>query len=550
MNLNGPVADAQERVKQLIGRYSAPDASTASLLCDQHDPTRIAYTVVASDLTSMTLSYGKLRSDSERLAAALSSLGLRPGDRIATLMGKSAAYLVTVMAIWRLGAVHVPLFTAFAPPAVAFRLTASSCKLVFCDVAQRSKLLPSASMPTKLAWQVVTTGPGDSGALAYDDLMARGQANFTAAALGGDAPIIQIYTSGATGRPKGVRVPLRAVASFQIYAEYALGLTADDVFWNAADPGWAYGLYFGIIATFSTGVRGILFESGFSPETTLEVLSRYHVTNFTAAPTAYRSLRLSGLARPSDLNLRRASSAGEPLTPEINEWAQTALGVTVHDHYGQTETGMLINNHHHPALRKALKPSTMGHAMPGWNSAILEPLSEEIARVGIPGRVAMDLERSPLAWFIGYVDDPGKSAEKFSSDGRWYITGDTAHVDSDGYFHFSSRDDDVIIMAGYRIGPFDVESVLSTHPAVFECAVIAAPDEVRGEVLEAVIVLREAYAPSSKLAAELQDWVKTHYAAHAYPRRVHFLENLPKTPSGKIQRFLLRAQFRDRCETT
>jgi len=162
----------------------------------------------------------------------------------------------------------------------------------------------------------------------------------------------------------------------------------------------------------------------------------------------------------------------------------------------------------------------------------------------------MDLERSPLAWFIGYVDDPGKSAEKFSSDGRWYITGDTAHVDSDGYFHFSSRDDDVIIMAGYRIGPFDVESVLSTHPAVFECAVIAAPDEVRGEVLEAVIVLREAYAPSSKLAAELQDWVKTHYAAHAYPRRVHFIENLPKTPSGKIQRFLLRAQFRDRCETT
>jgi acetyl-CoA synthetase len=339
---------------------------------------------------------------------------------------------------------------------------------------------------------------------------------------------------------------LRAVASFQIYAEYGLGITPDDVFWNAADPGWAYGLYFGILATFSTGVLGILLEHSFSPETTLALLCRYGVSNFTAAPTAYRALRMSDqTVPPADLKLRRASSAGEPLTPEVNEWAGTALGVPVHDHYGQTEAGMLINHHHHPALRKPLKSDSMGHPMPGWTVVILKPLSDEIASVGELGRVAMDLTQSPLAWFDGYVDDRDKSAERFSSDGRWYMTGDSAYIDPEGYFHFSSRDDDVIIMAGYRIGPFEVESVLSTHPSVSECAVIATPDEVRGEVLEAVIVLRQGSTPSAELTAELQEWVKKRYAAHAYPRRVHYMDCLPKTPSGKIQRFILRAQFRE-----
>ena len=545
MDLNDPASTPLARVTSLLARFSAPQASAAHLLCDRHDPARIAYRVVAADLSAVDLTYGALRRDSERLAAALSSIGLREGDRIATLMGKSTEYLVAVMAIWRLGAVHVPLFTAFAPPAVAFRLTASRCKLVFCDSAQRAKLRPAESMPADPPWRVVTTGLGDSTALAYDDLLASGDVGFPAAALGGQAPLVQIYTSGTTGKPKGVLVPLRAVASFQTYAEYGLGICPDDVFWNAADPGWAYGLYFGIIATFSTGALGILLEGGFSPQATLQVLSRYGVTNLTAAPTVYRSLRTSGMAPAADLKLRCASSAGEPLTPEVNEWARMALGLAVHDHYGQTEAGMLINNHQHPVLRQPLKLGSMGQAMPGWTAVVLKPLSDEMAAVGEPGRVAMDLTQSPLAWFEGYVDDAAKSAEKFSSDGRWYFTGDAGWMDEDRYFHFSSRDDDVIIMAGYRIGPFEVESVLSIHPSVSECAVIAVPDEVRGEVIEAVVVLRHGCAPTAELTAELQEWVKKGYAAHAYPRRVHYVESLPKTPSGKIQRFVLREQFRN-----
>jgi acetyl-CoA synthetase len=547
MYLVDPTGSPADRAARLNARYSDVHASAAFLLCDQHDPEAVAYTVIGSDLSSVDLTYGALRAESERFAAALSSLGIRAGDRVATLMGKSRAHLVTIVAILRLGAVHVPLFTAFAPPAIAFRLRASHCRLVVCDAAQRHKLAPGETMPTDPPWIIIESGSCDSDTLSYDVLVANGRSGYQAAALGGAAPIIQIYTSGTTGQPKGVMVPLRAVAGFQIYAEYALGLRTDDVFWNAADPGWGYGLYVGIIASFATGVRGILFEGGFSAQKYCSVLATYGVTNFTAAPTLYRSLRASGVVPSSrDLRIRSASSAGEPLTPEVNDWAVEALGVPVFDHYGQTETGMLINNHHHPALRRPLKIGSMGQVQPGWKAVILKPDQDEPAGPGEPGRVAMDLTHSPLAWFAGYVDAPEKSAEKFSADGRWYITGDTGRMDEEGYCYFSARDDDVIIMAGYRIGPFEVESVLVTHPAVIECAVIAVPDAIRGEALHAVVVLREDRSPSEALTSELQDWVKVRYAAHAYPRRVHYADSLPKTPSGKIQRFVLRQQMRER----
>ena len=189
----------------------------------------------------------------------------------------------------------------------------------------------------------------------------------------------------------------------------------------------------------------------------------------------------------------------------------------------------------------------MGHVMPGWTGAVLKLDCDEVAPVGEVGRVAMDLTQSPLAWFKGYVDDPEKSAEKFSADRRWYLTGDVGRVDDEGYFYFSSRDDDVIIMAGYRIGPFEVESVLIGHSAVRECAVIAVPDEVRGEVLEAVVVLHDGHHSSAELTKELQSWVKTRYAAHAYPRQVHYVSELPRTPSGKVQRFVIRQQLRERA---
>jgi len=528
------------RVTELIEIYRDPNASAAWLLCDQHEAGAIAYHIVHEDLSATELTYGMLREESERFAAALRSLGVEPGDRVATLMGKGHEYLVTLLGIWRLGAVHVPLFTAFAPSAVEMRLRRSGAKVVVCDGAQQPKL-PVTDSHTRHARPIAITTAGEPGeAFSFHMLMANHEAGLAAAALGGNAPVIQIYTSGTTGEPKAVVQPLRAWATSHVYGEFALGLTHDDLYWNAADPGWAYGLFYGIVSALITGTPGLLLTGGFSPEKTIEVLSRFGVTNFTAAPTVYRSLCASGIKVPGDLKLRSASSAGEPLTPEVNLWATSSLGMPIHDHYGQTETGMLINNHHHPLLKMPIRQGSMGRVMPGWSAVILSEHNDDLTEPNQVGRVAMDLANSPLAWFEGYLDDPAKSAEKFSGDARWYLTGDTGKVDEDGYFYFSSRDDDVIIMAGYRIGPSEVEAVISTHPDVVECAIIAVPDAVRGEVVEAFVVLRESTPPSELLVRELQQWVKSRYAAHAYPRSVHFIDALPRTPSGKVQRFVLR----------
>ena len=535
---------ADAMVADWLAKYGAQDACVTQLLCDGHDPASRAYRVIADDLSHRDLSYAELRRESEKFAAVLQSLGAGPGSRVATLMGKSREYLITLMGIWRLGAVHVPLFTAFAPPAIALRLNGSGAVLVVCDAGQRSKLMPGEDIPASPGWKVITTGVADDGALSWASLMADAQPGIAAAVVGGDAPLIHVYTSGTTGNPKGVIVPARALAAFHAYAVFGFDLREDDVFWCAADPGWAYGLYFGVLNTLQTGVSSLLFEGGFSADKTMAILAQQQVTNFAAAPTVYRSLLSASVTPPAPLALRCASSAGEPLTPEVNFWAEAALGVTVHDHYGQTEAGMLINNHHNPLVARPIEPGSMGQAMPGWSAVILKEGSDELSEIGELGRLAFTLSESPLAWFSGYDGNAEKTAEKFAGGGKWYLTGDTAMVDAEGYFRFSSRDDDVIIMAGYRIGPFEVESAMVTHLAVVEAAAIAVPDAVRGEVLEAYVVLAEGHAPSPELEREIQQWVKTRFAAHAYPRTVHFIAAMPKTPSGKIQRFVLKQRRR------
>lgn len=536
-------ARVEDRLAALIAAYGAPDATASNLLCDRHDPGATAYRVIAAGGEVKVITYGQLRARSERLASGLSRRGYGVGDRIATLMAKGEDYLVTLLAIWRLGAVYVPLFTAFAKPAIEMRLASSGAKLVVCDEAQRAKLdgLSGQGLP---ALQIAVAGPARADAPTLAEIEAGGEPSFTAHVTSGQGAVIEVYTSGTTGKPKGVVVPLRAVAGFQAYGEFGLGLVADDTFWNAADPGWAYGLYFGVMVSLSTGVPSIMHTEKFTPEGTLAVLKREGVTNFTAAPTVYRSLKAHGVPG-GFVSLRCASSAGEPLTPDVNQWAPAALGALVHDHFGQTEAGMLLNNHHHPDLRQPIKPGSMGRALPGWHMTVIDPTTHEELGPNQAGLLAAQLSQSPLAWFEGYASSPEKNADRLTPCGRWYLTGDLALYDEEGYFRFSSRDDDVIIMAGYRIGPFDVESVIAAHPAVRDVAVVAVPDEIRGEVLEAVVVLNPEYSASDALSEELQKKVRTEYAAHAYPRRVHYRDELPKTPSGKTQRFVLRQELRD-----
>lgn len=531
------------RVAELLATYDGSQVDVADLLCDRHPADATAYTIVSPSGDARTLTYGELGAVSRKVAAGLADLGVGPGDHVATLLDKSVEQLVTMVAIWRLGAVQVPLFTAFAAPAIAMRLEASAAAVVVCDEVQRPKLdgVVAEIGDRDPSWRIVTTGQRPPDGDVPFALLAAADGEVPAAPVrGGDAPLVRLYTSGTTGRPKGVQVPARALACFQAYMEFGLEVTPDDVYWNAADPGWAYGLYYGPLGCLALGAPGLWAQGGFSAERTYATLERFAVTNLAAAPTVYRGLRASRLEVPDGTRLRRASAAGEPLTPDINRWASEALGVEVHDHYGQTELGMVVNNHHHPALTGTQVPGSMGRAMPGWTTTVLDDVRDEPAEVGSVGRLAIDLPASPFAWFEGYVDEPERSSEKFAADGRWYVTGDAARVDANGSHYFVSRDDDLIIMAGYRIGPFDVESALLEHPDVVEAAAVAAPDELRGEVVEAHVVLAEGREGSADLVAELQELVKTRYAAHAYPRRIHIVPQLPRTPSGKVQRYLLR----------
>nr|WP_179725143.1 AMP-binding protein [Saccharopolyspora hordei] len=542
--MSTPTAPGAARVAELLARFDDPDACAADLLCDRHPADAVAFTVVEPDLSSQDITYGRLRRDSARFAAALADLGVAPGDAVGVLMGKSADLVVALLGIWRRGAVHVPLFTAFAPPAIALRLRASGAKVVVVDADQRAKLAPGEDIPADPPWQTVVAGdPADERSLAaLLDRYTGDEPGGRAVAVGGDGLLVQLFTSGTTGAPKGVPVPLRALASFQAYLEFGLDVRADDVFWNAADPGWAYGLYYAILGPLAAGRRSILLHAGFSAELTWRVVREFGVTNFAAAPTVYRSLLTS--SRDGAVRLRRASSAGEPLTPDVVSWSERELGVAVRDHYGQTEHGMVVVNGWADEVRTDLKPGSMGTVLPGWSAEVLADDRDEPAPVGAPGRIAIEVAGSPLMWFTGYTDAPEKTAERFTADGRWYLTGDAGSRDADGAFFFSSRDDDVIIMAGYRIGPFDVESVLVEHEAVAEAAVIGVPDELRGEVVEAFVVLRPGRSGDDGLVTELQQLVKRRFAAHAHPRAVHFVDQLPKTPSGKVQRFVLRQQRR------
>ena len=541
-----------ERVQELLDTFAVPGANAGELLCDRHPAGNTAFTVIAADLSFTDISYGELREKSTQFAAALTSLGVKRGDHVATLMAKSAELVIALLGIWRLGAVDVPLFTAFAHDAIDFRLQASGARLVICDADQRRKLMPPGEVPTD-ASRLVIVARGEAfgydlslaemvagtGAFASDEFASDELASCGSVAVGGDGPLVQLFTSGTTGTPKGVTIPLSAVASFVGYHRFGLDVRDDDVFWNVADPGWAYGLYFALLAPMAAGNRSLLLSAGFSPELIWAVMAEFGVTNFAAAPTLYRALRAGSTAGQSHM-LRRASSAGEPLTPDVIEWGRDVFGLEVRDHYGQTELGMVAGNAWAQELQEPLRPGSMGEPLPGWSVNVLAQDSEELAGDGESGRIAVNVPNSKFMWFTAYVGAPERTSERYSADGQWYITGDAGRRDEDGYIYFSSRDDDVIIMAGYRIGPFDVESVLVTHPAVSEAAVIGTPDDIRGEVLEAFVVLREPHAASEALAGELQQLVKTRFAAHAYPRRIHFVGELPKTPSGKVQRFILR----------
>lgn len=528
-------------MKALLDRYAKDEVHVADLLASTHDPSAEAILYEDAQRQQVT-TFGELDERSRALAAVLRDAGVQPGDRVAVLLPRSIDLVVAMVAIWRAGAVHVPLFTAFGPEAVGVRLEDSGSRVVITDVTNRPKIPESASLDHRF---VVGGAPEPGDRDLRRELAASGE-RWAGVPMAGDDNFILLYTSGTTGHPKGVEIPVRALAAFESYMRWTLDLRVDDVYWNLADPGWAYGLWFTVIGPLLLGHRTILRNVPFDAEDFVDALERHAVTNLAGAPTVFRSLRAAGIERALDgvKTLQRVSTAGEPLNPELLGWSERVLGTPIHDHYGQSELGMPIGHHHHPSLARPLVPGTMGTAAPGFRPVVLGEDGTEL-EPGALGDLAIDTEQSALFWFRGYYQAPDRTRERFARGERYYLTGDSVRC-GDGLFAFASRADDVITSAGYRIGPFEIESELMSHPAVQDVAVIGTPDDVRGEAVTAVVVLVDSVEPSDELAAELQQQVKQRLAAHLYPRHVVFRDSpLPRTPSGKVQRRLLRESAKD-----
>ena len=486
-----------------------------------------------------SFSFAQMQALSARVANLLVAQGVKPGDVVAGLLPRTPELVATILGTWRAGAVYQPLFTAFGPKAIEHRLHMSEARLVVTNIANRAKLDEIADCP-----QVATVlQPGEllpAGDLDFRAALDAQSASFEPVLRKGTDLFLMMSTSGTTGLPKGVPVPLRALLAFGAYMRDAVDLRAEDRFWNIADPGWAYGLYYAITGPLLLGHATTLYEGSFTVESTYDVIDRLGITNLAGAPTAYRLLMAAGpdAAAPVKGKLRVVSSAGEPLNPEVVRWFDAALAAPIHDHYVQTELGMVVNNHH--GLAHPVHPGSAGLAMPRYRVAVIDDANHELGP-GHPGNLAIDIAQSPLLWFGGYwrQDTPAIA-------GGYYRTGDNVELEPDGSISFIGRADDVITSSGYRIGPFDVESALIEHPAVSEAAVIGVPDPERTEIVKAFVVLSRGYEAGQDLADALSQHVKRRLSAHAYPRAIDFVEALPKTPSGKIQRFVLRKMEADK----
>ena len=502
--------------------------------CDRHaHGNAVALYCETRDGRATHYTFSELQAHAALFGNFLREQGVRPGDRVAGLMPRTVELLIAILGTWRIGAVYQPLFTAFGPKAIEQRLGCSRALWIITDALNRPKLDDVTDCPHIIVTDGALQHPSD-----YDfwSALDSQQADCAPELLDASAPFLLMYTSGTTGPAKPLEVPLSSILAFKGYMRDAIDLREDDHFWNLADPGWAYGLYYAVTGPLGCGRATLFYEGPFSVESTCRIIAKYAISNLAGSPTAYRLL-IAAEAEFADAvggHLRVASSAGEPLNPQVIRWFAEQLGVVIHDHYGQTEIGMVLCNHH--GLQHPVREGSAGYAVPGYRIVVLDAAHQELP-TGHPGVLAVDRERSPLCWFRGYFGMPTKAFVD-----HYYLSGDIVELNEDGSISFVGRNDDVITTSGYRVGPFDVESTLIEHPAVVEAAVIGKPDPQRTELIKAFVVLNTQYPPSAELAEVLRLHVRQRLAAHAYPREIEFVEQLPKTPSGKLQRFILRNQ--------
>jgi acetyl-CoA synthetase len=505
-------------------------------VCDRWagiDPARTAIFNLRADGTVEEVSYGALRDASNRLANALAARGIAKGDRVAILLPQGPAVAVSHIAIYKLGAIALPLAMLFGVEAISYRLKDSGARALITNAQGLAKLgaVRDVAPAVELVW---STGGAADAAEDFNAVLARAASDFTPAATTADDPALMVYTSGTTGPPKGAlhahRVLLGHLPGIEMPHEFLP--QPGDRFWTPADWAWAGGLLDALLPSLHYGVPVVAqkFEK-FDPEAAFALMAKMRVRNAFIPPTALRMLRSA--PRPkAKLELRSVGSGGEALGAEIYEWGKATLGITINEFYGQTECNLVVSS---CAALGISRPGSMGRPVPGHSVAVIRPDGSRCSP-GELGQIA--IKRPDPVMFLQYWGKPDATREKFIED--WMTTGDQGMTDGDGYFQFIGRDDDVITSSGYRIGPTEIEDCLIRHPAVALAAVVGKPDPLRTEIVKAFIVLKSGHAPSDALAADIQGFVKTRLSAHEYPREVAFIDEMPMTTTGKVIRRLLR----------
>jgi acetyl-CoA synthetase len=526
-------------------RWATPTAFNIGVeVCDRwaaREPGRLALVAASPDGRTQEVSYGWLRETSNRLANALAANGIAHGDRVAILLPQAPEVAAIHIAIYKLGAIALPLATLFGTDAIGYRLQNSGAKALFANAGGLAKIAEiersKADVLAGLKLVVSLDGPVD-GALGFAEMLSRASANFTPVATAADDPALMVYTSGTTGQPKGAlhahRVLIGHMPGIELPHEFFP--QPGDRFWTPADWAWAGGLLDCLLPSLYCGVPVVArrFDK-FDPEEAFAVMASFGVRNAFIPPTALRMLRAVSNPRGRyDIKLRSVGSGGEALGAETFEWGKAALGVSINEFYGQTECNLVVGS---CAAIGVVRPGAIGKAIPGHTVAVIDGDGREVK----PGEIGQIAVRRPdPVMFLEYWGRPEATREKFIGD--WMTTGDQGLVDDEGYFTFVGRDDDVITSSGYRIGPGEIEDCLIKHPAVALAAVVGKPDPVRTEIVKAFIVLKAGKTPSPALADDIQSFVRTHLSAHEYPREIAFIDEMPMTTTGKVIRRLLRAK--------
>ena len=513
--------------------FPLPETFNLGVACvDDNDPGTRALTTVAPDRTSRDYTFGDVREQANRLANVLAGLGIGRGDVVGVVNPQSFETGVAYMGIFRMGAIALPLSSLFGPDALAYRLSNGEAKAVITSAANAPKVreaLADRDVPL-----FVIGGEPEPGEHSFARALADASPDFEPVMTRAEDPAFLIYTSGTTGAPKGAlhahRIVFGQIPPFE--AVYDFYPKPDDVLWSPADWAWIAGIMDILVPAWYHGLPVIvdLEGGGFNAERAVWLMREHKVTLTLLPATALRMVRASGI-EGGGFAYRAICSGGEALGVDLLEWSREFFGCNVNEAYGQTELNGICGN---SANVYPVKPGSLGRALPGTVVVILDDDGKPV--VGSVGEIAVD-RHNPLT-MLEYWRNPEATAEKFNGD--WLLTGDLGTMDEDGYVWFQSRKDDVINSGGYRIGPGEIEDSLGAHPAVALSAVIGVPDERRGQVPKAFVVLRQGYEPSDELAAALKDHVRKRLAAHEVPRQVVFIDDLPRTTTGKIMRRALR----------